>query len=257
MSAMLRSQHPWMQAYFQGKRATCLARCARDDGSLSRGNTRPLCPSRRLHPCRARGWFCVRLLAEQRRRRCATTVYTRPLRKLGFGAAHRDRPSCSTASASAKSRASSSIPRHPRQVLATIAIDRTTPVRADTFVTIDFQGLTGSPVIALVGGSSKQPLAASQIGRPAPHCRRCCRAEHVGRRARRRCGGLTASWPRTPKPLRTMIANLDTFAGALARNSDKLDGIVAGLERMTGGAARHGADLRPRRPARCHHSRKP
>jgi phospholipid/cholesterol/gamma-HCH transport system substrate-binding protein len=33
-----------------------------------------------------------------------------------------------------------------------------------------------------------------------------------------------------------MISNLDTFAGALARNSDRLDGIVAGLERMTGGA---------------------
>jgi phospholipid/cholesterol/gamma-HCH transport system substrate-binding protein len=34
-----------------------------------------------------------------------------------------------------------------------------------------------------------------------------------------------------------MIANLDTFSGALARNSDRLDGIIAGLERMTGGAA--------------------
>jgi phospholipid/cholesterol/gamma-HCH transport system substrate-binding protein len=36
------------------------------------------------------------------------------------------------------------------------------------------------------------------------------------------------------KPLKSTIANLETFAGALARNSDKLDGIVAGLERMTG-----------------------
>ena len=34
-----------------------------------------------------------------------------------------------------------------------------------------------------------------------------------------------------------MIGNLDTFSGALARNSDRLDRIVAGLERMTGGAA--------------------
>jgi phospholipid/cholesterol/gamma-HCH transport system substrate-binding protein len=37
------------------------------------------------------------------------------------------------------------------------------------------------------------------------------------------------------QPLRTMISNLNIFAGALARNSDRLDGIVAGLERMTGG----------------------
>jgi phospholipid/cholesterol/gamma-HCH transport system substrate-binding protein len=31
------------------------------------------------------------------------------------------------------------------------------------------------------------------------------------------------------KPLKAMIGNLDTFAAALARNSDKLDGIVAGV----------------------------
>ncbi|MCC7348023.1 MAG: membrane integrity-associated transporter subunit PqiC, partial [Variibacter sp.] len=35
-------------------------------------------------------------------------------------------------------------------------------------------------------------------------------------------------------PLRGAIANLNTFTGALARNSDKLDGIVEGLQRMVG-----------------------
>jgi phospholipid/cholesterol/gamma-HCH transport system substrate-binding protein len=37
-------------------------------------------------------------------------------------------------------------------------------------------------------------------------------------------------------PLRETIANINTFAGALARNSEKVDGIIAGLERMTGAA---------------------
>ena len=37
------------------------------------------------------------------------------------------------------------------------------------------------------------------------------------------------------EPIRSTMANLSTFTGALARNSDKLDGIVAGLERLTGG----------------------
>lgn len=32
-----------------------------------------------------------------------------------------------------------------------------------------------------------------------------------------------------------MLVSRETFAGALARNSDKLQGIVAGVERMTGG----------------------
>jgi phospholipid/cholesterol/gamma-HCH transport system substrate-binding protein len=35
--------------------------------------------------------------------------------------------------------------------------------------------------------------------------------------------------------LQSAITNIDTFAGALARNSDKVDGILAGLEKMTGG----------------------
>jgi phospholipid/cholesterol/gamma-HCH transport system substrate-binding protein len=35
--------------------------------------------------------------------------------------------------------------------------------------------------------------------------------------------------------LHSAIANIDTFSGALARNSDKVGGILAGLERMTGG----------------------
>ncbi len=35
--------------------------------------------------------------------------------------------------------------------------------------------------------------------------------------------------------LNSAIKNIDTFAGALARNSDKVDGILAGIERMTGG----------------------
>ena len=35
--------------------------------------------------------------------------------------------------------------------------------------------------------------------------------------------------------MHSAIANIDTFSGALARNSDKVDGILAGLERMTGG----------------------
>src|SRR5262245_62150316 len=46
----------------------------------------------------------------------------------------------------------------PRQVHVTLEIDRATPVRADTTAAIDFQGMTGSPVVALVGGKSEEPL---------------------------------------------------------------------------------------------------
>ena len=54
---------------------------------------------------------------------------------------------------------------NPNRVTATIAVATTTPVRADTKVGLDFQGLTGVPVVTLQGGSI--PLAAS----PKPHTR--------------------------------------------------------------------------------------
>ena len=43
-------------------------------------------------------------------------------------------------------------PDNPRGVNATISVASTTPVRSDTKVGLEFQGLTGVPVIALEGG---------------------------------------------------------------------------------------------------------
>jgi phospholipid/cholesterol/gamma-HCH transport system substrate-binding protein len=45
----------------------------------------------------------------------------------------------------------------PRQVIATIAVVPSTPVRIDTQAGLEFQGLTGVPVIALQGGSASAP----------------------------------------------------------------------------------------------------
>ena len=44
-------------------------------------------------------------------------------------------------------------PDNPRRVNATISVSATTPVRSDTKVGLEFQGLTGVPVIALEGGT--------------------------------------------------------------------------------------------------------
>src|SRR5436309_2732003 len=44
-------------------------------------------------------------------------------------------------------------PESPRRVNATISVASTTPVRSDTKVGLEFQGLTGVPVVALEGGA--------------------------------------------------------------------------------------------------------
>jgi len=126
-------------------------------------------------------------------------------------------------------------PADPRQVHATIAVGRDTPVRADTAVSIDFQGLTGSPVVALAGGKSDHRLLSAK-GEPPLLVADAAAGQSMAQAARevlRRLDGVLAE---NAQPLRNMIGNFETFSGALARNSDRLDGIVAGLERMTGGA---------------------
>ena len=52
----------------------------------------------------------------------------------------------------------------PKAVLAIIAVDSGIPVRADTRVDVEVQGLTGGAVVALRGGSSAAPIIAPRDG---------------------------------------------------------------------------------------------
>jgi phospholipid/cholesterol/gamma-HCH transport system substrate-binding protein len=122
---------------------------------------------------------------------------------------------------------------NPNIVIATIAVATGTPVRADTKVGLDFQGLTGVPIVALQGGS--KPLSTtSPAGFPTltadPFAGQSMTT--AARDALRRLDGILAD---NADPLRSTIANLNTFSAALARNADKLDNIVKGLDRLTGG----------------------
>jgi phospholipid/cholesterol/gamma-HCH transport system substrate-binding protein len=117
----------------------------------------------------------------------------------------------------------------PHDVHATIAVAERTPVRSDTKVGLDFQGLTGVPVVALEGGSS---ASAPKVAGPLIAEKGAGQSmTQAAREALRRVDTVLAD---NAGPLHETIGNLGTFAEALARNSSKLDGIVAGLERMTG-----------------------
>jgi phospholipid/cholesterol/gamma-HCH transport system substrate-binding protein len=122
-------------------------------------------------------------------------------------------------------------PEHPEQVVATIGVDPGTPIRSDTHVGIETQGLTGGAVVTLRGGSATAEavppqgvlMAPPQAGQDWTQAARDAfqRVDHV--------------LAENSDALHSAITNIDTFAGALARNSDKVDGILAGLEKMTGG----------------------
>jgi phospholipid/cholesterol/gamma-HCH transport system substrate-binding protein len=120
-------------------------------------------------------------------------------------------------------------PGKPRGVNATISVASTTPVRADTRVGLEFQGLTGVPVIALEGGmlvanSGEVPTLVAEPGAGQG-------MTQAARDALREVGSVLSE---NSGALKDTIGNFKVFSEGLARNTGKLDGIVAGLEKMTG-----------------------
>jgi phospholipid/cholesterol/gamma-HCH transport system substrate-binding protein len=128
-------------------------------------------------------------------------------------------------------------PNQPRLVLAAVAVDPATPIRSDTAVDMDFQGLTGAPVIALTGGSPTAAALASPDGQPPLLVAAANAGRSLTQSARETLGRLDTILADNATPLHDAVTNFSTFTQVLGRNSDRIDGILAGLERMTGGAA--------------------
>jgi phospholipid/cholesterol/gamma-HCH transport system substrate-binding protein len=120
-------------------------------------------------------------------------------------------------------------PDNPRGVNATISVASTTPVRSDTKVGLEFQGLTGVPVIALEGGTqvARTGEVPTLVAEPGA-------GQGMTQAARDALRKVDTVLSENSGALKDTIGNLKVFSEGLARNTGKLDGIVAGLERMTG-----------------------
>jgi phospholipid/cholesterol/gamma-HCH transport system substrate-binding protein len=121
-------------------------------------------------------------------------------------------------------------PDNPRRVNATISVASTTPVRSDTKVGLEFQGLTGVPVIALEGGmqltnSGPVPTLIAEQGA----------GQSMTQAARDALRKVESVLSENSEPLKKTFANLETFTDGLARNTGKIDSILAGLDKTMGG----------------------
>lgn len=122
----------------------------------------------------------------------------------------------------------------PKEVRTLVAVDPATPVRADTTITVDTQGLMGSAVVSMIGGS------------PAAEIRREANVTPVLSASKDAGQTLTQAAKATLKKiddlvsdnsesLHSAIDNINTFSAALARNSNRVDDILAGLAKLSGG----------------------
>jgi phospholipid/cholesterol/gamma-HCH transport system substrate-binding protein len=128
------------------------------------------------------------------------------------------------------------VPDNPRRVVATIAVTADAPIRPDTKVGLDFQGLTGVPVVALQGGAADAPAWPPNTSSPLLVADPSAGIS-MGQAARDALLQLDTILSDNSAAFKAAIADIKTFSAALARNSDRIDPIFAGLQRMTGGAA--------------------
>jgi phospholipid/cholesterol/gamma-HCH transport system substrate-binding protein len=128
-------------------------------------------------------------------------------------------------------------PEHPDRVVATIGVTAGTPIRSDTVVGVETQGLTGGAAVTLVGGAANSPpLAGSNGAVPVLSAEPGATQDWTGL-ARTVLRRLDAILSDNADNLHSAIANFNTFTDVLAKNSDRIEGLLAGLEKLTGGGA--------------------
>src|SRR3569833_3028480 len=125
-------------------------------------------------------------------------------------------------------------PAHPKRVTATISVDPATPVRADTKVDISFQGLTGATAVSLVGGAPDAPLPAGENGKPPVLVAGADVGRNLTQSAQETLFRLDVILDQNAKPLNTAIAGIAEFADMLGKNSKRVEGLLGGLESLTG-----------------------
>jgi phospholipid/cholesterol/gamma-HCH transport system substrate-binding protein len=121
-------------------------------------------------------------------------------------------------------------PTNPRQVIAVIAVSKNAPVRADTRVSVEYQGLTGIAALALRGGSQGAPMLQPSDGQMPRLQVELGTTQDVlqsGREVLRRLDEILLE---NQEALRNTVKNLETFSAMMARNSDRVDRIVLGAE---------------------------
>jgi phospholipid/cholesterol/gamma-HCH transport system substrate-binding protein len=128
-------------------------------------------------------------------------------------------------------------PDHPDQVIATVGVVNGTPVRSDTKVGIESQGLTGGAAVTLVGGDASSPPVTTENGElPVLSAEPGAGQDwqSLGREALRKLDNILSD---NADNLHSAIANFNTFTDVLAKNSDRIDSLLGGLEKLTGGGS--------------------
>jgi len=145
-------------------------------------------------------------------------------------------------------------PTNSRQAVATIYVDGATPIRADTSVSLEFQGLTGIATLALRGGTNAAGKPTTTDGDYLVLVADASATQDVMEGARSVMRRVEKMLEDNEASVRNSLKNVEAFSAALAKNAEKIDRIMAnadrvmasvdrsmgGIEKLTGTADRQG-----------------
>src|SRR6202158_4674091 len=119
---------------------------------------------------------------------------------------------------------------NPRRVVALAMIENNAPVRKDTLVGLEFQGLTGVAAISLKGGEEAAPsVPLDEDGIPVltadPN-----RLQDVTEAIRGTLQNINRLVADNQEAVKNSLHNLETFTNSLARNSTKIDDVMAKVD---------------------------
>ena len=125
---------------------------------------------------------------------------------------------------------------HPRRVVARAMIENNAPIRKDTLVGLEFQGLTGVAAISLKGGDENAPpVPLGEDGIPVltadPNA-----LQDVTEAIRGTLQNINRVVADNQAAVKNSLHNLETFTAALSRNAGKIDDVMAKVDGVIGKA---------------------
>ncbi|MGA7806696.1 MlaD family protein [Bradyrhizobium sp.] len=125
---------------------------------------------------------------------------------------------------------------NPRRVVALAMVENNAPIRKDTRVGLEFQGLTGVAAISLKGGDeAAPPVPLDEDGIPVltadPN-----RLQDVTEAIRGTLQNINKVVADNQEAVRNSLHNLEVFTQSLARNSERIDDVMARVDGVMGKA---------------------
>jgi phospholipid/cholesterol/gamma-HCH transport system substrate-binding protein len=119
---------------------------------------------------------------------------------------------------------------NPRRVVALAMVENNAPIRKDTKVGLEFQGLTGVAAISLTGGDDSAPPVPRDKDGVAVLTADPNSLQDVTEAIRGTLQNINRVVADNQESVKNSLHNLETFTNALARNSSKLDDLMGKVD---------------------------